>query len=1230
MDDARRTALKAALQQRIIVLDGAMGTMIQRLDLGEADFRGQAFADHPDSLQGCNDLLSVTQPEAIGDIHRQYLEAGADIIETNTFNAQRVSLADYGLEEHSRQINIAAARVARQAADEVEKSNPSRPRFVAGAMGPTNQTLSMSPDVERPMYRALTFDALRHGYAEQARGLVEGGVDMLLAETVFDTLNLKACLIAIEDVFDELGHRLPLMISVTVTDRSGRTLSGQTLEAFWISVEHANPLSVGLNCALGPTQMEPFVEEFSRRVPIAVSCYPNAGLPNEFGEYDESPEQMAKTLERFAEQGWLNMVGGCCGTTPEHIAAIAEVADGHPPRQPAKPLQFSRFSGLEPLILRDDSNFTMVGERTNVAGSRRFRRLIKSGDFETALSVARQQVEAGANILDVNMDEGMLDSEQAMRSFLKLIATEPDIARIPIMIDSSRFEVLEAGLQCVQGKAIVNSLSLKDGEEEFRRRAQLIRRYGAAMVVMLFDEEGQATTLEHRMRIVDRVYQILVKELDIPARDIIIDPNVLTVATGMAEHDDYARGFIEAVETIKEKYPTLNTIGGVSNVSFSFRGQSAVREAVNSAFLYHAIQAGLDMGIVNAGHLEVFDEIDAELRELVLDVILNRSDEATERLLEFASGYEAEEEKAKKQAQWRQMPVDERLSHALVKGLVEYIEEDVEEARLAHDLPLDVIEGPLMDGMGVVGELFGEGKMFLPQVVKSARAMKKAVSYLLPYMESDNDEAGKSRGRATIVLATVRGDVHDIGKNIVGVVLGCNDYHVVDLGVMVPGDEILRRAGEVDADIIGLSGLITPSLDEMVQVAAEMERRELDLPLLIGGATTSRRHTSIKIAPQYSGPTVHVIDASRVTGVVSKLLNPAGSAGYVEHYRERQERDRRIYQQRGSRPMLPIAAARAKAPELNYEEADSPQPAFTGRRIIEEMPLDELVPYIDWTPFFVAWELRGRYPQVLDHEKYGDAARQVFQEGKAMLQRLVDEKWLRARAVWGFFPAASDGDDILLYEDETRSEQKMRLCMLRQQRKRHGDEQRHHCLADFIAPVELARPDHIGAFAVTTGHGIEEKLAEFEAQDDDYRAIMLKVLADRLAEAFAEALHERARQAWGYEEPGQWSNEALINEEYRGIRPAPGYPACPDHTEKAKLWELLDVESTAGIELTKSFAMTPTAAVSGWYFAHRQSRYFRVGDIGRDQVEDYGRRKKMDSATVERWLAPYLGYEPSR
>ena len=1223
MNDERSEQLRRALQERILVIDGAMGTMLQRLNLDEAAFRGAQFADHGQDLAGCNDLLSLTQPEAIADVHRQYLEAGADIIETNTFNAQRISMADYGLEDQSEAINRGAAQLARRVADEVEEAT-GRPRFVAGAMGPTNQTLSMSPRVEEPMYRAVSFEAMRKAYAEQARGLIEGGADLLLAETVFDTLNLKACLMAIEDAFDEAGRRLPVMISVTVTDRSGRTLSGQTLEAFWISIEHANPVAVGLNCALGPEEMAPYVEEFSRRLPLPVSCYPNAGLPNEFGGYDQSPQVMAKTLDDFAAQGWLNLVGGCCGTTPEHIRAIAEVAARHKPRKPVAPSTLSRFSGLEPLVIRDDSNFTIVGERTNVTGSRKFRRLVENEEYEAALAVARQQFEGGANILDVNMDAGMLDSAQVMRSFLNLIATEPEIARHPIMIDSSRFEVLEAGLQCVQGKAIVNSISLKEGEEEFRRQASVIRRYGAAVVVMLFDEDGQATTLEHRMRIVDRAVAILVDEVGFCPEDILIDPNVLTVGTGMEEHNDYARGFIEAVAAIKERHPSVLTMGGISNVSFSFRGHRAVREAVNSAFLYHAIGAGLDLGIVNAGHLEVYDEIDAELRELVLDMLLNRREDATERLLEFAGAYEAEEREGAGLAKWRALPVDQRLSHALIKGIVDYIEDDVEEARQAHDRALDVIEGPLMDGMGVVGDLFGEGKMFLPQVVKSARAMKRAVAYLLPFMEAEKEEGDQGRGRGTIVMATVKGDVHDIGKNIVGVVLGCNDYRVVDLGVMVPGDEILRRAEEVDADVIGLSGLITPSLDEMTHVAAEMERRGMTTPLLIGGATTSRRHTSIKIAPEYSGPTVHVIDASRVTGVVGKLLNAAEKPGFVEDNSARQERDRTIYRDGKTRPMLPLEEARANRWAIDFRADQMAQPEFLGVREVDDITLSELAEHIDWTPFFVAWELRGRYPEVLEHEQFGETARKVFEEGRAMLDRIIDEKWLEPRGVFGFFPANADGDDILLFEGDQREEVAERLCMLRQQRKPHGEEQPNICLSDFVAPVDSGLADYVGAFAVTTGHGVGERAAEFEAAGDDYNAIMLKVLADRLAEAFAEVLHRRARVAWGYESPEAWTNEDLIDEAYRGIRPAPGYPACPDHTEKAKLWKLLGVDEAAGIELTGSFAMMPAAAVSGWYIGHPDARYFRVGDIGDDQVEDYARRKEMSVAEVRRWLSPYL------
>ena len=1223
-DGTSEEKIRRAMEERILVLDGAMGTMIQRCGLKEADFRGEEFADHPDSLEGNNDLLSITRPDVIGDIHRQYLEAGADIIETNTFNAQRISMADYGLEDHCYAINLAAARVARKAADEVEAADPGKPRFVAGAIGPTSQTLSMSPDVDRPIYRATSFEAMRDAYIEQAGALLDGGVDVLLVETVFDTLNLKACLIAIEEVFDARGERVPIMISVTITDRSGRTLSGQTMDAFWISVEHARPISVGLNCALGATEMEPFVEEMSRKVPVPVSCYPNAGLPNEFGEYDESAKEMAEVLEDFARQGWLNMVGGCCGTTPEHIKAISEVARRFEPRTVAEPSKWTRFSGLEPLELRDDSNFTIVGERTNVTGSRKFKRLIKNEDYEAALTVARQQVEGGANILDVNMDEGMLDSAEVMSSFLKLIATEPDISRIPIMIDSSRFEVLEAGLRCVQGKCVVNSISLKEGEDTFREQAELIRRYGAAVVVMLFDEEGQAVTLDRRMEIAERAYRILTEEVGYSPRDIIFDPNILTVATGMEEHDDYARACIEAIGEIKKRFPKVKTIGGVSNVSFSFRGTPAIREAVNAVFLYHAIKAGLDMGIVNAGHLEVYDEIEPELRELVEDVILNRRSDATDRILEFSGAYEPEEGEAKREAQWRQAPVEERLRHALIKGIVEHVEQDVEEARQKYDKPLDIIEGPLMDGMGVVGDLFGQGKMFLPQVVKSARAMKKAVAFLLPYMEAEKKE-GEKRGRGTVLMATVKGDVHDIGKNIVGVVLGCNNYDVVDLGVMVSCDEILRQAEAHDVDIIGLSGLITPSLDEMVHVAKQMERKKMTLPLLIGGATTSRRHTSIKVAPQYSGPTIHVIDASRVSGVVGELLSPIRRGPYVRENEERQAKDRKVYKQRKIRPMLSIEEARANRPEVTFSKEEIARPSFLGTRVIEELELGELVDYIDWTPFFVAWEIRGAYPQVLSDDKYKEVAQKIFDEGRAMLDKIISEKWLRARGVWGFFPAVSEGDDILLLEDDEKTV-KRRLCTLRQQRKRHGEEQANQALSDFIAPKESGLTDYLGAFAVTTGHGIEEKLSEFKADHDDYQAIMLKVLADRLAAAFTEYLHERARDAWGIEKKGTWTNDELINEAYQGIRPAPGYPACPDHTEKAKLWELLDVEANTGITLTESYAMWPGAAVSGWYFGHRQSKYFRVGDIGRDQVEEYAERKEMTVEEVERWLAPNLGY----
>lgn len=1215
--------LERLLKERILVLDGAMGTMIQRQKLTEESFRGERFKDHPRDLNGCNDLLVLTAPDVIEGIHAEYLRAGADIIETNTFNAQRISMADYGLEEYCFEINKAAAQVALRAAEKVEHEE-GRPCFVAGAIGPTNQTLSMSPDVERPMYRVVTFDQMKDSYREQIEGLLAGGVDLLLPETVFDTLNLKACLIAIEECFEALGRRVPVMLSVTITDKSGRTLSGQTLEAFWISVEHARPLSVGLNCALGAKEMAPFVELLSRIAPVAMSCYPNAGLPNEFGQYDESPEMMARVLESFASEGWLNMVGGCCGTTPAHIRAIADVAARYAPRQIPEKSPDSRFSGLEPLVLRKESNFTIVGERTNVTGSRRFRRLIQEEKYEEALSVARQQVESGANILDVNMDEGMLESKEVMGRFLRLIATEPDISRIPIMIDSSRFEVLEEGLKSVQGKAVVNSISLKEGEEVFCNQASTIRRFGAAVVVMLFDEQGQAVTLEHRLEIATRAYNLLVDKVGFSPEDIIFDPNILTVATGMEEHNDYGRACIEAIGEIKARFPRVKTIGGVSNISFSFRGQKAVREAVNAAFLYHAIQAGLDLGIVNAGHLEVYEEIDKELLELVEDVLLNRREDSTERLVSFAEGFQSVEREEKSRESWRAGSVEERLRYALIKGMDEYVADDVEEARGSYSAPLDIIEGPLMDGMGVVGDLFGEGKMFLPQVVKSARAMKKAVAVLLPYMEADKKEGDSGRGR--ILMATVKGDVHDIGKNIVGVVLSCNNYEVVDLGVMVPCDEILNKAEEVGADVLGLSGLITPSLDEMVYVAREMERRGMTIPLLIGGATTSRRHTAIKIAPEYSGPVVHVIDASRVAGVVGDLLSPERREGFVEENRERQARDREIYSKRNLSPLLSIEEARANRSVLNYNQEDLPAPSGPIREVLEDLDLRELVPYIDWTPFFISWEIRGSYPQVLEDEKYKEVAQKLFEEGQAMLEQIIAEKWLQANGVWELFPAASDGDDILVFTDETRQHVRERLCTLRQQRTRPGEEQANQALSDFVAPRSLDVSDWIGAFAVSAGFGADEKAREFEAQGDDYNAIMLKVLADRLAEAFAEYLHRRARFAMGYESPEEFSNEELINEEYRGIRPAPGYPACPDHTEKAKLWELLGVDEATKISLTESYAMYPGAAVSGWYFGHRGSKYFRVGDLGRDQIEDYARRKEMTVQEVERWLAPYLGY----
>lgn len=1210
--------LKTLMQDRILVLDGAMGTMIQTFKLSEEDFRGERFQDHEADLQGANDLLVLTRPDVIRSIHRMFLEAGADIVETNTFNSQAISLEDYGLSSIAYEVNHAAARLAREAVESVE--TPDRPRFVAGAIGPMNRTLSLSPDVEDPGYRAMTFDEARLAYADQVRGLIDGGVDILMPETTFDTLNLKAALIAIDEVSREKDVDLPVFVSVTITDASGRVLSGQTLEAWWISIAHARPLVASINCALGAEDMRPYVDELSRIAPTFTACYPNAGLPNEFGEYDDTPEHMAQVLRDFASSGWLNVVGGCCGTTPDHIQAIAESVEGLKPRAIPEVPKLTRYSGLEPLVIRPESNFQMVGERTNVTGSRRFKRLIKSGDFETALDVARRQVDGGANIIDINMDEGLLDSVEAMTTFLKLIAAEPDISRVPIMVDSSRFEVLEEGLKCIQGKAIVNSISLKEGPEVFKAQAMTCKRFGAAVVVMAFDEGGQATTVEEKVAIADRAFTILRDELGFDLCDVLYDPNILTVATGMEEHDRYAINFIEAVREISSKYPEVKLIGGVSNISFSFRGNATVREAIHAAFLYHAIDAGLDMGIVNAGQLEVYEEVPDALLTRVEDVLFARRPDATERLVEFAETVaDTPGKKRVVDTAWREAPVEKRLSHALIKGIDAYIEDDTEEARQKFERPLEVIEGPLMDGMRVVGDLFGQGKMFLPQVVKSARAMKKAVAYLTPFMEEEELRRGETSSKARVLMATVKGDVHDIGKNIVGVVLGCNDYDVVDLGVMVPADKILDAAEEHDVDIVGLSGLITPSLDEMVYVAREMNRRKMTLPLLIGGATTSRKHTSVKIAPEYGAVTVHVLDASRAVNVVESLLNDAKRVDFVEENEVLQQDDRTQYADRDTGAMLTYSQACANATSLDYD--DRMEPSFTGVRQVS-VPLEELVPYVDWTPLFIAWEIRGRYPQVLESPKYGEVARDLFQSAQEMLDTLVSESWLEARGVYGLFEANRVGtDDIAVFKDGAQVET---LCMLRQQRKRAGREQANMSLADYVAPAGKGR-DYVGAFAVTAGHGIEEHVRRFEEDNDDYSSIMLKALADRLAEAFAEYLHEKVRKQW-YAAEEDLSSKDLIAENYRGIRPAPGYPACPDHTEKAKLWSLLGVEEATGMTLTESYAMHPGASVSGWYFGHPESRYFSIRRIDRDQVEAYAARKSMSVEEIETWLAPYLGY----
>ena len=1224
-------ALAAALAERIVVLDGGMGTMIQPYRLDEPAYRGARFADHPKELKGCADVLPLTRPDVVGEIHRAYLDAGADVIETCTFNAQAISLADYGLEAHARELNAAAARVACDAVRAFEAANPGKSAWVAGSIGPTNRTLSLAVDVNDPGKRTNVFSDFVSAYADQVRGLLDGGVDLLLVETVFDTLVAKAALVAVEEVFAERGEAVPLMLSVTITDRSGRTLSGQLIEAFWNSVSHAPLLSVGINCALGPKEMRPYLEELSRIAPVLVSAYPNAGLPNPFGGFDETPESMAKDLRGFAEAGWLNVVGGCCGTDPGHIRAIAEAVKGIPPRKAPVVERLTRLSGLEPLTIRPDSNFIVVGERTNVTGSPKFAKLVAAGDYEGALGVARQQVDGGANVLDVCMDEGMLDSVAAMKRFLNLLSADPDIARLPVMIDSSRWEVIEAGLQSLQGKSIVNSISLKDGEAAFRERARTVRRHGAAAVVMAFDETGQADTAERKVEVCRRAYRILVEEEGFPPEDLVFDPNVLTVGTGIEEHADYALAYFEATRRIKAELPHAKVSGGVSNVSFAFRGNNPVREAMHAAFLYHAIAAGMDMGIVNAGQLAVYEEVPKELLEKVEDVLLNRRPDATERLVAFAEALKAKDAGAAHSAPaeaeaWRAAPVEERLSHALVKGIADHVEDDTLEALGRLGAPLAVIEGPLMAGMNVVGDLFGSGKMFLPQVVKSARVMKKAVAVLTPHLEAQK-AAGTVKAAGKVLLATVKGDVHDIGKNIVGVVLACNGYEVHDLGVMVAADRVAKAARETGADLVGLSGLITPSLDEMAHTVRELVRAGVTVPVLIGGATTSPAHTAVKIAPAAPQPVVHVADASRAVGVAGSLLSDDLRPAFLAKNAALQEELRKDHAGRQSKPLLPLSAARARRRAVDWASADLPVPSFTGVRVEEDVPLAELIPFVDWSPFFHAWELRGRYPQILDDAGVGEKARELFADAQALLSEIVSGRLLSARGAWGIFPANTVGDDVELYADAAGEHLLATLHTLRQQQAKSGDAP-YEALADFVAPRTSGRRDHVGLFAVTAGHGLPDLCARFEKDHDDYRSILAKALADRLAEAFAEWLHRRAREEWGFGRSEDLSHDDLVRERYRGIRPAPGYPACPDHTEKRTIFDLLDVPSRTGITLTESLAMLPTASVSGLYLAHPEAHYFAVGRLGRDQVSEYARRKGMPLHEAERWLAPNLGYEP--
>ncbi|WP_368215410.1 methionine synthase [Aeromonas sp. R2-3] len=1215
--------LEACLRERILIIDGAMGTMIQGYKLGEADYRGERFADWHTDIKGNNDLLVLTRPAVIREIHEQYCAAGADILETNTFNATRIAMADYEMEEFSAEINREAARLARAVADEWTAKDPAKPRFVAGVLGPTNRTASISPDVNDPGKRNVTYDQLVAAYTESTHALIEGGADIILIETIFDTLNAKAAAFAVEGVFEALGYSLPVMISGTITDASGRTLSGQTTEAFYHSLRHVKPVSFGLNCALGPDELRQYVEELSRISESCVSAHPNAGLPNAFGEYDLDAGEMAEHIREWAQSGFLNMVGGCCGTTPTHIRAMADAVAGIKPRVlPELPVA-CRLSGLEPLIITPESMFVNVGERTNVTGSAKFKRLIKEGLYDEALDVAKQQVENGAQIIDINMDEGMLDAEAAMVRFLNLIAGEPDIARVPVMIDSSKWEVLEAGLKCVQGKPVVNSISMKEGEEKFIQQARLLRRYGAAVIVMAFDEAGQADTRARKFEICQRAYRILVDQVGFPPEDIIFDPNIFAVATGIDEHNNYAVDFIEAVKDIKMHLPHAMISGGVSNVSFSFRGNEPVREAIHAVFLYHAIKNGMDMGIVNAGQLAIYEDIPAELKEKVEAVVLNLNDNATEELLAIAEKYRGAGAQAEdpRDQEWRSWPVGKRLEHALVKGITDFIEEDTEEARAGAEKPLHVIEGPLMDGMNVVGDLFGAGKMFLPQVVKSARVMKRAVAYLQPYIEAEKS-GGSSNGK--IVLATVKGDVHDIGKNIVGVVLQCNNFEIVDLGVMVSCETILKTAREVGADIIGLSGLITPSLDEMVHVAKEMERQGFKLPLLIGGATTSKAHTAVKIEQNYSEPVVYVSNASRAVGVAQSLLSPDLKEAFVARIDKEYEiaRDQHARKQPRSRPVS-LAHAHANRHQLDWVGYQPPKPRELGVQKFEDVAISVLRPYIDWTPFFLSWELAGKYPRILEDEIIGEEATKLFADANAMLDQLEKDQSVRCAGVIGLFPANAVGDSIEVYSDESRTEVIKVLHHLRQQSEKQGFP--NYCLADYVAPKESGKPDWIGAFAVTGGIGEEAIAKAYKAQHDDYNAILIQAVCDRLAEAFAEYLHEQVRKVhWGYAPDEALSNEELIRENYQGIRPAPGYPACPEHTEKGSIWELLEVEQAIGMQLTESYAMWPGAAVSGWYFSHPESKYFAVAQIQHDQVEDYAARKGMTLAEAERWLGPNL------